>query len=159
MQGVERVADLMSHACRQLGECRETLALDGFLGGTPVLSGVPEDDGVSDHFLDGTGTALGLWGFQMERNHVEAQEPVLRIKDLHFAAHGFAGLEEFVPLESAEAFIEGFAHALLAFEAEEGASLPVEVIDLAGWVGDDHAFVDGVKDGFKNPFSSESRWR
>ena len=74
---------------------------------------------------------------------------MLGIKDLHLATDRPAGLEELVPLEAPEAFIEWFSHALLPVESKQVASLTVEVVDVPGRVRDDDALVDRIENGLK----------
>jgi len=61
VEGVERVANLVGHACRQEGERREPFALDGFLGAAPGLGDIAQDDGIpGDLFsLDAAFLAFG----------------------------------------------------------------------------------------------------
>ena len=74
------------------------------------------------------------------------------VEDFDFAGDDLFGVGELVPLEAADKFGDGLSDGGIVFGGKELASGTIGVIDLALEIGDDHAFVDGVEDGFEEAF-------
>ena len=74
------------------------------------------------------------------------------IEDFDFAGDDLFGFGELLPLEAANKFGEGLSDGGFVVGGEEFTGGAIEVTDPALQIGDDHAFVDGVEDGFEEAF-------
>ena len=140
----------MSDPRSQHVESGETLHLNRLLGLSPGLGDIPQNDGPSHRLA-----VLRIFFVGHQRNDIEIQNPILRIKNLQVAAHRTtASAAQGAPIDPSHDLSKRLANAGVGLDPEKTTRCAIQVEDASLGIGDDDALEDGIEDGFQEPLLS-----
>src|SRR5690349_14685457 len=102
MEGIERITEFMRHSRSEQRQRRETFTLDSFFRGAACLRDVSEDHGITNHLQLEDIRSSSSGPVEMKWHHVEVEETVLRIEDLHIPGKHGLRLHEPLPIKAAQ---------------------------------------------------------